>query len=91
MIVRPVRSTDLPVLIAMARSTGAGLTSLPANEERLGSGWPGRSVRSAARPSALTPTTLFVLENDVGEVVGISALIGAGLACASRGTTSASG
>ncbi|MCM2320644.1 MAG: arginine N-succinyltransferase, partial [Pseudomonas sagittaria] len=35
MIVRPVRSTDLPALIAMARSTGAGLTSLPANEERL--------------------------------------------------------
>ena len=33
MIVRPVRSSDLPALIALARSTGTGLTTLPANEE----------------------------------------------------------
>ncbi|MCF5398420.1 arginine N-succinyltransferase, partial [Pseudomonas syringae] len=35
MIVRPVRSSDLPALIELARSTGAGLTTLPANEQRL--------------------------------------------------------
>src|SRR5690606_18915428 len=36
MIVRPVRSSDLPALIELARSTGTtGLTTLPANEERL--------------------------------------------------------
>lgn len=35
MIVRPVRSSDLPALIDLARSTGTGLTTLPANEERL--------------------------------------------------------
>lgn len=28
MIVRPVRSSDLPALIELARSTGAGLTTL---------------------------------------------------------------
>jgi len=35
MIVRPVRNSDLPALIELARSTGTGLTTLPANEERL--------------------------------------------------------
>jgi len=35
MIVRPVTSADLPALIELARSTGTGLTTLPANEQRL--------------------------------------------------------
>ena len=51
MIVRPVRSSDLPALIELARSTGTtGLTTLPANEERLEHrvGWAEKSFRGEA-------------------------------------------
>jgi arginine N-succinyltransferase len=77
MIVRPVRSTDLPALFQLARSTGAGLTTLPANEERLAHrvGWAEKTFRGeAVRADA---DYLFVLEDDNGEVVGISAVAGA--------------
>ncbi|WP_339412321.1 arginine N-succinyltransferase [Pseudomonas sp. EA_35y_Pfl2_R5] len=77
MIVRPVRSADLPALFDLARSTGAGLTTLPANEERLAHrvGWAEKTFRGeAARADA---DYLFVLEDDNGEVVGISAVAGA--------------
>lgn len=77
MIVRPVRSADLPALIDLARSTGAGLTTLPANEERLAHrvGWAEKAFRGdAARADA---DYLFVLEDDAGAVVGISAVAGA--------------
>ncbi len=77
MIVRPVRSADLPALFQLARSTGAGLTTLPANEERLAHrvGWAEKTFRGeAARADA---DHLFVLEDDHGEVVGISAVAGA--------------
>ena len=77
MIVRPVRSADLPALINLARSTGAGLTTLPANEERLAHrvGWAEKAFRGEA--SRADADYLFVLENDDGEVVGISAVAGA--------------
>lgn len=77
MIVRPVRSADLPALFELARSTGAGLTTLPANEERLAHrvGWAEKTFRGeAGRGDA---DYLFVLENDDGQVVGISAVAGA--------------
>lgn len=77
MIVRPVRSADLPALLQLARSTGAGLTTLPANEERLAHrvGWAEKTFQGcAARADA---DYLFVLEDDNGEVVGISAVAGA--------------
>ena len=77
MIVRPVRSSDLPALIALARSTGTGLTTLPANEERLAHrvGWAEKTFRGeAGRGDA---DYLFVLEDDDGRVVGISAIAGA--------------
>ncbi|WP_296131601.1 arginine N-succinyltransferase [Pseudomonas sp. Ga0074129] len=77
MIVRPVRSADLPALFQLARSTGAGLTTLPANEERLAHrvGWAEKAFRGdAVRADA---DYLFVLEDDNGEVVGISAVAGA--------------
>ena len=66
MIVRPVRSSDLPALIDLARSTGTGLTTLPANEERLTHrvGWAEKTFRGeAGRGDA---DYLFVLENDEG-------------------------
>lgn len=77
MIVRPVRSSDLPALIDLARSTGTGLTTLPANEERLAHrvGWAEKTFRGeAGRGDA---DYLFVLEDDDGRVVGISAIAGA--------------
>ena len=77
MIVRPVRSSDLPALIDLARSTGTGLTTLPANEERLTHrvGWAEKTFRGEAERG--DADYLFVLENDAGEVVGISAVAGA--------------
>lgn len=77
MIVRPVRSADLPALFQLARSTGAGLTTLPANEERLAHrvGWAEKTFRGEAAPA--DADYLFVLEDDNGEVVGISAVAGA--------------
>jgi arginine N-succinyltransferase len=77
MIVRPVRSTDLPALLKLARSTGAGLTTLPANEERLAHrvGWAEKTFRGEA--TRADADYLFVLEDDNGEVVGISAVAGA--------------
>jgi len=77
MIVRPVRSADLPALLELARSTGAGLTTLPANEERLAHrvGWAEKTFRGDAERA--DADYLFVLENDEGQVVGISAVAGA--------------
>ncbi len=77
MIVRPVRSSDLPALIELARSTGAGLTTLPANEKRLAHrvDWAEKTFRGEAERA--DADYLFVLENDEGQVVGISAIAGA--------------
>ena len=77
MIVRPARSADLPALIDLARSTGAGLTTLPANEERLAHrvGWAEKAFRGEAERA--DADYLFVLEDDAGKVVGISAVAGA--------------
>ncbi|MFJ4144375.1 arginine N-succinyltransferase [Pseudomonas sp. NPDC089734] len=77
MIVRPVRSSDLPALIELARSTGAGLTTLPANEQRLAHrvGWAEKSFRGEAERA--DADYLFVLEDDDGRVIGISAIAGA--------------
>lgn len=77
MIVRPVRSTDLSALLELARGSGAGLTSLPASEERMAQRvrWAELSFRGEAERA--DADYLFVLENDDGQVVGISAMTGA--------------
>ncbi|SIQ09657.1 arginine N-succinyltransferase [Aquipseudomonas alcaligenes] len=77
MIVRPVRSADLSALIDLARSTGTGLTTLPANEERLSHrvGWAEKTFRGEAERA--DADYLFVMEDDDGKVVGISAVAGA--------------
>ncbi|MGH8435668.1 MAG: arginine N-succinyltransferase [Pseudomonas sp.] len=77
MIVRPVRNADLPALMQLALSTGAGLTTLPANEERLAHrvGWAEKTFRGEAERA--DADYLFVLEGDDGQVVGISAIAGA--------------
>jgi arginine N-succinyltransferase len=77
MIVRPVCSRDLPALIELAQSTGTGLTTLPANEERLAHrvGWAEKTFRGEAAPG--DADYLFVLEDDQGAVAGICAIAGA--------------
>jgi len=77
MIVRPVTSADLPALFDLARSTGTGLTTLPANEQRLQHrvSWAEKAFRGEAERA--DADYLFVLENDAGKVVGISAVAGA--------------
>ncbi|MDB6168406.1 MAG: arginine succinyltransferase [Verrucomicrobia bacterium] len=75
-VFRPIREGDLPGLVSLSRSTGGGLTTLPANEEFLA----GRiydSVRSfnprVGKPGA--EYYLFVLEDTVsGEIVGTSGI-----------------
>ncbi|TBU93957.1 arginine N-succinyltransferase [Phytopseudomonas dryadis] len=76
MIVRPVRTADLPALIDLARSTGTGLTSLPANEARLAYrvGWAEKTFRGEAERGDCD--YMFVLEDDDGQVLGISAIAG---------------
>ena len=71
MIVRPVRSADLPALLELASSTGAGLTTLPANAERLQHriSWAERAFRGEAERA--DADYLFVMEDDDGKVVGI--------------------
>jgi arginine N-succinyltransferase len=77
MIVRPVRSSDLPKLIELAHTTGPGLTTLPANEERLAHrvSWAEKTFRGEAERA--DADYLFVMEDDDGHVVGISAIAGA--------------
>ncbi|MFV3305767.1 arginine N-succinyltransferase [Pseudomonas sp. NY15181] len=77
MIVRPVTSADLPALFDLARSTGTGLTTLPANEQRLQHrvNWAEKAFRGEAERA--DADYLFVLESDDGKVVGISAVAGA--------------
>lgn len=75
-VLRPIRETDLPALVALARSIDGGLTTLPPNDaflqERID-----ESLR-AFRPRVAKPGAefyLFVLEDTVtGEVVGTSGI-----------------
>ncbi|MGV6476603.1 arginine N-succinyltransferase [Azotobacter vinelandii] len=79
MIVRPVRSADLPALVDLARNAGVGtgLTSLPFNEERLAQrvAMAERSFRGEAEKA--DADYLFVLETDRERIVGISGLTAA--------------
>ncbi len=75
MIIRPVEHNDLPDILALAAKTGAGLTSLPANEKVLEARID-RAVRTwqGAAPRA-EQGYLFVLEDDERhKVVGVSAI-----------------
>ncbi|MER0043478.1 arginine N-succinyltransferase [Pseudomonas sp. MGal98] len=76
MIVRSVRASDLPALIDLARSTGTGLTTLPANEARLAYRV-GRAEKTFASEAERGDCDyMFVLEDDDGRVLGISAIAG---------------
>jgi arginine N-succinyltransferase len=75
-VLRPVRESDHPRLVALAQATGGGLTTLPPNEEFLG-----ERVQSSLR--AFSPNVkraggefyLFGLEDTTtGEIVGVSGI-----------------
>jgi len=77
MLVRPVTCADLPALLKLAASTGAGLTTLPADETRLAHRveWACRTFCGQAERA--DADYLFVLEDANGQVQGISAIAGA--------------
>src|SRR5258708_31217230 len=77
--VRPIARDDLPALLALSERTGTGLTSLPANTERLAHRIE-RSLASFAGTAARADECyVFVLVDDAGgAVVGISAIEAAG-------------
>ncbi len=73
--IRPIARADLPAVLALSERTGTGLTSLPADGERLGA----RIERSLASFDGTAERAeacyMFVLtEADAGRVVGISAV-----------------
>lgn len=76
MIVRPVRSSDLPALIELACSSGTGLTSLPANEERLAQRVANAEKAFLGQAERADADYLFVLEDDAGRLLGTSAITG---------------
>lgn len=75
--VRPIAREDLPAVLALSEKTGDGLTSLPANRERLAARID-RSLESFAGAAEKAGTTfMFVLvERERGDerVTGISAI-----------------
>ena len=73
--VRPIAREDLPALLSLSERTGTGLTTLPANAERLTERIE-RSLASFARKATKADECyVFVLVDGVaGKVVGISAI-----------------
>lgn len=75
-VFRPIRETDLPALVALARSTGGGLTTLPPDEEFLEERI--LDAQRAFSPRVRKPGSeyyLFVLEDPAtGEIVGTSGI-----------------
>jgi arginine N-succinyltransferase len=73
--VRPIARGDLPAVLALSERTGAGLTTLPANRERL-SERIARSLASFAGIASLADACyVFVLvDGDADRVVGIAAI-----------------
>lgn len=76
LVLRPIREADLPGLVALAQSTGGGLTTLPPDADFLS----GRIADSgrAFHPAVRRPggeNYLFALEDPAaGEIVGVSGI-----------------
>jgi arginine N-succinyltransferase len=81
--IRPIAEDDLPSIFALSERTGTGLTSLPANRERLASRIERSLASFAGNPDVTDSCYVFVLVEstgngsagrDAGRVVGISAI-----------------
>jgi arginine N-succinyltransferase len=73
--VRPIARDDLPAVLALSEHTGAGLTTLPANSERLASRIERSVVSFAGHASKADACYVFVLlDGSVERVVGIAAI-----------------
>ncbi|MBV1777283.1 arginine N-succinyltransferase [Burkholderiaceae bacterium DAT-1] len=77
MRVRPIRTSDLSSLMYMAQNAGVGVTTLPANEERLARRIAGSIASFASPPTTDESSFVFVMESPNGEVVGICGVEGA--------------
>jgi arginine N-succinyltransferase len=76
--VRPIAREDLSALLTLSERTGAGLTSLPANAERLEHRIERSLASFAGTASKADACYVFVLvDGDSDSVVGISAILGA--------------
>jgi arginine N-succinyltransferase len=73
--IRPIQRADLDAVLALSEHTGAGLTSLPANADRLAT-FIGRSVASfAGEATRIDECYMFALvEARSGNVVGVSGI-----------------
>src|SRR6188508_3221950 len=72
--IRPIARDDLPAIFALSERTGAGLTSLPANRERLARRIE-RSVASFAGEADIADACYVFVDGAAGDrVVGISAI-----------------
>lgn len=73
--VRPIARDDLPAVLALSERTGAGLTTLPANRERLASRIERSLASFAGNAGRSEACYVFVLvESADGRVVGIAAI-----------------
>ena len=72
---RPIEQADLPALFALSEKSGTGLTSLPANAERLGSRIERSLASFAGKAASADACYVFVLIDGATQgVVGISAI-----------------
>lgn len=76
MLVRAARVTDISSLLELAVNAGAGLTTLPASEERLLRRLQNVEQSFLGQVERADSDYLFVLENETGQVVGTSGMLG---------------
>ena len=75
MLIRPITTDDLPALVALAKSTGVGLTTLPPNEAELAKRVDAAVASFAGTAAKADEIFLFVLEDtNNGRVVGTCGL-----------------
>jgi arginine N-succinyltransferase len=82
MLVRSIRPDDLSTLMQLAASVGVGVTTLPANEERLSrriaASVAAQSAPADAAPEEADSSFVFAMEDtSTGKVVGICGIEGA--------------
>lgn len=78
MLVRSIRRSDLPAMVALVQSAGVGLTSLPSNIDRLTRRIDASEASIAGETEPADAEYLFVLEDEAASrVVGLCAIAAA--------------